>query len=139
VQADYAKPLAETQTGRVSETSALTERWSQSPRAIGFHSGPRPFGGVLGGRSPVGITSTGGSAQNEAHLGKTAGMTGDDGRAIEGPGQPITAMPGKCKTPVLASAWRAGSTLPLTAVSTEGSNTPGQAQRYRLHGNRKSA
>jgi hypothetical protein len=39
---------------------------------------------------------------------------------FEGPGQPITAIPGKCKTPALASAWRAGSTLPLTAVSTEG-------------------
>lgn len=37
-----------------------------------------PSGAVLGGRSPVGITSTGGSAQNEAQKSKTANAIGDD-------------------------------------------------------------
>jgi hypothetical protein len=45
--------------------------------------------GVLGGRSPVGITSTGGSVQNEAQTRKTATPASADGTArpgIRGPG-----------------------------------------------------
>jgi hypothetical protein len=68
VQADYAKPLAETQTRRVSETTALTKQWFQSPVLSGSAADHGLFeGGVLGGGSPVGITSTGGSVRNEAH------------------------------------------------------------------------
>jgi hypothetical protein len=68
----------------------LTEHWSQSPRAIGIHSGPPLLTGVvLGGRSLVGITSTGGSVQNEAHQSKTARPPARKGTArpgIRGPG-----------------------------------------------------
>ncbi|GAA2169076.1 hypothetical protein GCM10010403_31330 [Glycomyces rutgersensis] len=69
MQADYAKPLAETQTRRFSETTALTKQWFQSPWC--YRDPQRTTAsskeGVLGGRSPVGITSTGGGAWNEAH------------------------------------------------------------------------
>jgi hypothetical protein len=67
---------------------------AQSLRAIGFHSGPRPIGGVLGGRSLVGITSAA-AVSGTRHTSRTASMSGDDGRAIEGPGQPITHHAGQ--------------------------------------------
>jgi hypothetical protein len=59
VQADYAKPLAETQTGRFSETSAFYGALISVPECYRVpQRTTAPHGVVLGGRSLVGITST---------------------------------------------------------------------------------
>jgi hypothetical protein len=50
---------------------------------------------VLGGRSPVGITSTGGSVQNEARTCKTASANGTAGPGIRGPGPTLRLALGK--------------------------------------------
>jgi hypothetical protein len=68
VQADYAKPLAETQTRRVSETTALTKQWFQSPVLSGSAADHGPFEGGRAGWEIVGRDHLDrGSVQNEAH------------------------------------------------------------------------
>ncbi len=66
---------------------------------------------VLGGRSPVGITSTGGSVQNEAHTGKTASANDTAGPGIRGPDSapPHAQHP---HLPTRISLVRRGRTLP---------------------------
>jgi hypothetical protein len=67
VQADYAKPLADSQTGRFSRPMPYGA-WVSVPSCYRVPQLTTVLSrGVLGGRSPVGITSAGGSAQNEAH------------------------------------------------------------------------
>jgi hypothetical protein len=74
-----------------------------------------------------------GSVQNEAHKSKTASMSGDDGRAIEGPGRPITYHAAQRTSPHV-SPWRArepsspsGRCNALNGASSFQDGTPGTA------------
>jgi hypothetical protein len=97
-----------------SETSALTERWFQSPRAIGIHSGPRPLR-----RGPCWVGDRrSGSPRPEAVLGtrhtraRPASADGTVEPGIRGPG-PATPPVQRMKRPPASfrCAWESRATV----------------------------
>jgi hypothetical protein len=113
VQADYAKPLAETQTGRLFRAlnGSVPSCYRDPQRTTALRG---RAGWEIVGRDHLGR----GSVQNETHASKTASMSGDDGWAIEDLDNPSLS----CQAmhhPALTRPLNAGSTTPAVHLGDD--------------------